>query len=131
MTTGWAQGNALFITPFGFALFSVTPTFPDSRPGMPVVADGSACIVTASLFTSVNAAFDPSALSYRVDDLASGANLVPWTSLPANSTTQVEIQNTMVSNSRRTEIHQALYQITDARGNVFYARALWEVIRIE
>ena len=135
LTAGWTPGSALFITPFGFASFTVVPFRPvrDSHApaGMAVSANDAACIVTASLFTSIDAAFEPSALSYRVDDLASGANLVPWTALPADSTTQVEVQNTMVSNSRRTEIHQALYQITDARGNVFYARALWEVLRIE
>jgi hypothetical protein len=108
-----------------------------SQNGLPVARacylEQSACRVTATYYDSTGTPFVPNAVSYRVDDVTSGANIVPWTTLTPDLTNTVTItstQNAMISTSRASEAHQVLFQITDGTGNVSYADVEFDLIRV-
>jgi hypothetical protein len=96
--------------------------------------ENSACFIMAAYFNAARLPMVPTAVSYRVDDLVSGANLVPWTSIvpqTVNEVTITSLQNGIVSYTRWSETHQVLFQITDSFGDVNYARCLFDVVRVE
>lgn len=99
----------------------------------------SACLVEASYFAqgstlAVPVPLTPSALSYRVDDICSGANIVPWTAInapaPTSQITVSSTQNAMISLTACSETHQVLLKITDGGPNVSYARCLFDLLRV-
>lgn len=108
-----------------------------STTGLPVALatfiQGSQCIVSVSYFNAEGLPFVPSAVNYRVDDVASGVNLVPFTPIPlpsmANAITITGTQNSMVNLTRASEEHEILFQITDGVGNVSYQSAVYDLIR--
>jgi hypothetical protein len=92
----------------------------------------SSCFVTATYYSTSGALFTPASVAYRVDDVHSAVNLVPWTAVvPSTSNTILitSMQNAMVSDSRRFETHQVLFQIVDSFGDIFYAAALFDLRR--
>lgn len=108
-----------------------------SQNGLPVARpcyiEESACFVIASYFDNTGTAFVPNAVQYRIDDVVSGANILPWTSIVPGITNEVVItsaQNAMINNSRSSESHQVLFQVTDGFGNVTYADVSFDVIRV-
>ena len=52
---------------------------------------GSMCYVNTAYYTAPNQLFVPRAISYRIDDVASGYNIVPWTTLPQESRNTITI----------------------------------------
>lgn len=116
-------------TPFGYCnLVALTQTSTQTAKSTYLV--GSSCTVTASYFSLARAPFVPAAVSYRIDDVVTGANLVPWTAItPAfiNEITVTSTQNSMVSLTRKSEQHQLLLMITDNAGNTMYARTLYRI----
>lgn len=95
--------------------------------------ENSACLITASYFDSNGLPFVPNAISYRVDDVQSEVNIVPWTALPLGMVSQILItptENRMISFSRPFEEHQVLVQIIDRAGDINYARVVYDVIRV-
>jgi hypothetical protein len=95
--------------------------------------ESSACTVTAAFVDMTGAAFTPSALRYRIDDIRSGQNIQPWTGiLPAASVTVTitSMQNQILSFTEESEAHQILFQITDSGGNVSYARQVFDLLRV-
>jgi hypothetical protein len=118
---------------FGKAVITVL-----SPTGLPVdratFIQHSACIVSIAYFNAQGLPFVPSAVSYRVDDEGSGVNLVPFTPIQtpsmANSITITGAQNAMVSFTRDSEEHEILFAITDGVGNVNYASAVYDLIRV-
>lgn len=93
---------------------------------------GSSCLITAAYFDLTRIPFIPNTIQYRVDDLTSLENLVPWTPItPPLTTSRIIVtstQNQMVSLTRKVEQHQLLLQITDNFGNVFYARVIYKIL---
>jgi hypothetical protein len=92
----------------------------------------SACMLQASWFDAAGNSYVPKFLNYRLDDIESLENILAWTSLtPAavNTVTVSSAQNAMVNASRQSETHQALFQVTDQNGAVFYARVKFDIVR--
>jgi hypothetical protein len=118
---------------FGYATINVLST-----TGLPVALatfiQNSTCIVSISYFNAKGLPFVPNQINYRVDDVVSGSNLVPWTPIQMaavlNAVTITAAQNQMVNNSRSSEEHQILFQITDGVGNVNYESAVYDLIRV-
>ncbi len=93
---------------------------------------GTACLVLGSWYNLMGLPFVPTTLQYRIDDVVSGTNIVPWTSLVPASSNQVTVtaaQNYMVSLTRQSEQHQVLFEITDFYGNVSYADVVYDLVR--
>jgi hypothetical protein len=93
----------------------------------------SACQVSIAYFDLNGNAFTPNAVSYRVDDVVSNFNIVPWTALATpgdtNQVTVTSAQNALISYTRWHEAHQVLFQITDGVGDTNYARVLFDLLR--
>ncbi len=100
----------------------------------PAYPENTTCVVQASWFNLQGQLFVPLAVSYRVDDVESGINLVPWTTIVPglqNLVIITGVQNAMVSMSRESEEHQILFSITDSYNNVSYARALFDILQVQ
>ena len=95
--------------------------------------EGSACFVNASYYDINDLGFTPAAVQYRIDDLLSETNILPWTAIaPAamNQVTVTSAQNQMVSLTRDSEEHQVLFQVTDGYGDVNYGRVIFNLVRV-
>lgn len=91
----------------------------------------SACLVRGSWFDADGNPYLPQLVSYRLDDVLSGENILPWTPIApgtANTVTVSTAQNAMVNATAESETHQALFQITDLNGAVFYAAVQFEIV---
>lgn len=118
---------------FGYGVITVL-----SLTGLPVAKSvfpaNSACIATISYFNVLGNPFTPSAVTYQVDDVLSGENLVPPTSISplalSSSVTITAAQNSMVSLSRDFEDHQILFLVTDGQGNTWPQPMTYGLVRI-
>jgi hypothetical protein len=116
---------------FGFATVTPTSQTPVHGPGLCFI-EQSAVFIAIDYFDSTRFPYLPVAVQYRVDDLTSGNNIVPWTTIGpqvANLVTVTSPQNALVSLTRCQECHQVLFAITDDEG-INYARAVYELIRV-
>ena len=94
--------------------------------------ESGACQLQASWFDADRNPYTPLLLNYRLDELESMVELLPWTSLTPSSVNTVTVtsaQNAMVNSARESETHQALFQITGQDNNVSYARATFKITR--
>ena len=92
---------------------------------------GSMLYVNSAYYTAPNQPFVPNALSYRVDDVASGFNLVPWTALPQSSQNTITVtgaENYIVDKARTFEQHQITVAVTDQTGETAYQPAVYTVM---
>lgn len=127
---GYATAQAQSQTPAG--------TVAGANPVQPAFLEGSACLVTASFFDTTGSPLVPLALSYRIDDVASGAQILGWTAVTVGSAISILVtsaQNALISNSSfgclNHETHQVLFSVTDPSNNgPFYARCLFDLLRI-
>lgn len=109
-----------------------------SNTGLPVALAtfpaNSACIVSIAYFNAQGLPFVPNQVSYRVDDVASGSNLVPLTAISlvalSNAITIAAAQNSMVNNTRSSELHQIVFEIMDGLGNESLASEVYGLIRL-
>src|SRR6185312_124103 len=105
-----------------------------ANPAQPAFLEYSACFVNASFVDSTSAPMAPRYLQYRIDDVTSGNQILPWTSLNPAASLQIAItsaQNALISGTRSHETHQVLLKITDASGNgPFYARCVYDLISV-
>jgi hypothetical protein len=116
---------------FGYATINVL-----SPTGLPVdlavFIEGSAVIATIEYFNAKGAPFVPVRVQYRVADIVSGLEIVPYTDITdielSNAITIPGNQNVMISLSRDSEQHQLLFKISDALGGVNYQRKLFEIV---
>jgi hypothetical protein len=111
--------------------FQVNTNLP--AQGRVAVLEESTCYVTASYYSRGGTLFVPTAVQYRIDDVISGYNILPWTPigpLAVNTVTITSAQNILVSLSRWSETHQVLFEVTDNFGEVFYAYGQYDVIRV-
>jgi hypothetical protein len=95
--------------------------------------EGSAALVTATFYDIHGVQFVPSNLRYSVDDIVSGAIIVPWTEIAALTTSTVIVtsaQQMLVSLTREFEQHQVVFEITDGFGNIDFARVIFLIYRI-
>src|SRR6185437_6826685 len=124
---------------YGSATISAQSQTPEglvagANPAQPAFLEYSACFVNASFVDSTNAPLAPHLLQYRIDDITSGEQILPWTSLTPASSLQIAItsaQNALISGTRSHETHQVLLAIMDPSGNgPFYARCLYDLISI-
>jgi hypothetical protein len=117
---------------FGYAV--VTALSPTGLPtAHAVYPELSSCQVTAAYFDTHGIAFQPNAVSYRIDDVATNFNILPWTAIVPASVNEVTItsaENAMISNTRWHEKHQVLFMVTDQFNDVSYARVIFDLIRI-
>lgn len=101
----------------------------------PVFGEGTACAVTASFTAAATGApFTPASIKYRIDDINSGASIVPATPVtpPAASVSIVVTgaQNALLSALRALEEHQLTVEVADSNGNTANAPVRWLVRRI-
>ncbi len=92
---------------------------------------GSMCYVNTAYYTAPNQLFVPRSISYRVDDLASGYNIVPWTTLPQsaqNTITVTGAENYVVDQARTFEQHQITVAVTDQTGATAYQPAVYTIM---
>src|ERR1017187_5186715 len=97
------------------------------------VGEGSACVVGASFTNSAGAAFTPTSITYRVDNIDSGANIVPSTSVTPAASVSIKVtgaQNALLSTLLACEEHRLTLTVTDGSGNVVNAPISWQVQRI-
>lgn len=97
----------------------------------PAFLAGGACTIVATYVNLAGNAYVPSAVAYRVDDVISGQNIVPLTSItPAleNQVTVSAAQNAMVSLSLDSEQRQVVFNVTDAYGTVTRARLFYYLV---
>lgn len=124
---------------FGYAVIEAQSQTPEgivsgANPAQPAFLESSACLVSANFFDTTGAPLVPNALQYRIDDVATGDQILGWTTITAGSAVSVLVtsaQNALVSNSRTHETHQVLLSITDPSNNgPFYARCLFDLLRV-
>jgi hypothetical protein len=104
----------------------------------PVFNEGTACVVTAGFYGAAppctpGAPFTPTSLSYRIDDINSGAPIVALTTLTPAETVSIQVtgaQNSLLSDMRYVEDHQLTIEVTDSYGNTANAAIRWLVKRI-
>ena len=92
---------------------------------------GSMCYVNTAYYTAPNQLFVPRSISYRVDDVASGYNIVPWTTLPQaaqNTITVTGAENYVVDQARTFEQHQITIAVTDQTGATAYQPAVYTIM---
>ena len=92
---------------------------------------GSMFYVNAGYYSAPGQLFVPRAISYRVDDVASGFNLVPWTTLPQaaqNTITVTGAENYIVDKARTFEQHQITVAVTDQTGVTAYQPSVYTVM---
>ena len=103
------------------------------QPAEPAFIEGSSVYVEATYFDSDGNPFIPAAVSYRVDDVASGAEIQGFVGVPPAPTNVVKVtsaQNYMVNLTRDSEERQVLFQIIDGYGDANYERGLYSLIRV-
>lgn len=122
---------------YGNASVVVTQQNPSGIAGAdPALIEQTECFITLSCFDTTDAPMTPQSVQYRIDDVASDTNILPWTAVQTPPSTAMQItvtsaQNAMVNLTRMSETHQVLFAITDPSGNgPFYARALFDLIRV-
>lgn len=118
---------------FHYATVSVEAQNGLAPVALPTIIEGSACFVNCAYFDDSNSPFTPADVRYRVEDMASLQNIVPWTGILPNVTNKITVtfgQNQMVSNSRSSETRQVIVQVTDGQGNPFYFQALYNLLRV-
>jgi hypothetical protein len=116
---------------FGYANVSTESQTQVHGPGLCFI-EQTAIFITAAYFDSTREPFLPTALQYRIDDLTSGENILPWTALGAEVSSQITViseQNVFVSLTRLHECHQVLIEISDEEG-ANYARVVYDLIRV-
>ncbi len=92
---------------------------------------GSMCYVNTAYYTAPNQLFVPRSISYRVDDVASGYNIVPWTTLPQESRNTITVtgaENYVVDQARTFEQHQITIAVTDQTGATAYQPAVYTIM---
>ena len=92
---------------------------------------GSMCYVNTAYYTAPNQLFVPRSISYRVDDVASGYNIVPWTTLPQaaqNTITVTGAENYVIDQARTFEQHQITIAVTDQTGATAYQPAVYTIM---
>lgn len=124
---------------FGYAVIEAESQTPEgvvsgANPAQPAFLEGSACLVNANFFDTTGAPLVPNALQYRIDDIATGDQILGWTTVMSGSSVSVLVtsaQNALISTSRNHETHQVLFAITDPSGNgPFYARCLFDLLSV-
>lgn len=116
---------------FGYANVSTESQTPVAGPGLCFIEQG-AVFIKAEYFDLTRFPYLPAAIQYRIDDLTSGDNILPWTSIPADFSTPITVtseQNTLISSTRCHECHQVLIAIADDEG-INYARVVYDLIRV-
>lgn len=128
-----SSGTLLQISPVRFGWSEVVAL---SQTGVQAAEsayiEGSTVYVQATYFDIDDNPLVPALVSYSVDDVVSGENLVPWTAVAPASSNIVTInatQNAMVNATRSSEQHEVIVKITDSFGGTFYASTVFDVIR--
>lgn len=108
-----------------------------SPTGLPAVLAtfiaGTSSLIEIDYFNALNEPFTPDGVRYRVDDVITSANLLPFTPIAPGMTNTVTLPgsvNVMINNTRSSEEHQILFEITDSFGNVNYTLATFALIRV-
>jgi|SRR6185312_2140853 len=105
-----------------------------ANPAQPAFLEYSACFINAAFVDIIGEPMVPRSLQYRIDDVASGEQILSWTSTAPAASLQIAVtssQNALISATRSHETHQVLLAITDPSGNgPFYARCLFDLISI-
>lgn len=124
---------------FGYAVLraqsqTAEGLIPAAAPAQPSFLAGSECFITASFFDNTGAPMVPQALTYQINDVATGATILAPTAVSdPMAVQQVAItaaQNAMVSNSQNHETHEVIFAITDQNGQgPFLARCLFDILR--
>jgi len=95
--------------------------------------EDSSCILQASWFDADRSPYLPNRVSYQLVDVESQTVILPWASLgPAtsNSVTVTSPQNAMINQTRGSETHKGIFQITDQNDTVFYAEVDFDIVRV-
>lgn len=96
------------------------------------IIEESACFVTVNFVDSNGNPFLPATAQYRLDDVASGTQILDWTQISLNGTTILIVVNAAENAliGRPFETHQCLVQLTDGFGNVDNVRVTWGVCQV-
>jgi hypothetical protein len=133
VSTTTATGTLQALSQFGSAnLVAVSLT--GLQGAQSAYPQGTSSIVTAEYLDIHGVPFAPQNVQYRIDDLVSGANIVPWTPVTPLGTTNAivitQAQNAMVSLTLESETHQLLMQIEDGYGTPYYADVQFDIVRV-
>ena len=123
---------------FGYAVIEAQSQTPEgtagANPAQPSFFETSACFVNASFFDTTGVALVPNSLQYQIIDVASGAQILDWTTVTPGATVQVTVsseQNALISNSQLSETHEVIFSIVDPSSDgPFYASCLFDLVSI-
>jgi hypothetical protein len=121
------------VTQVGYATINIASEQSTVPVVNPALNQDSAAFVTAAYFDVNNAAWTPTAVRWRLDDMTGGSVVQSWTGIvPAavNNVTIAGTLNGMLSLTRSSEQRQFTVQITDSNAQVVYATALYQVLRV-
>lgn len=100
------------------------------------IIEGSVCRVSVEFLDMNGNPFVPVSSQYRVDDIATGSQIIGWTPLDVVGTTQLititATQNALLSapGTRHSEDRQVVVQTTDSDGNVDMKSITYSVMRL-
>jgi hypothetical protein len=97
------------------------------------VSEGSSCVVAAAFTDSTGAALIPASITYRIDDLDSGAVILGATAVTPAASVSITVtaaQNALLSDTLACEQHQLTLTATDGNGDSVNAPVRWGVERI-
>ncbi len=114
--------------------YSYALVVPQSQTGVQAAEEsyqaGGMFYVNSAYYTAPGQLFVPRAISYRIDDVVSGFNIVPWTTLPQaaqNTITVPGSANYIVDKAVTFEQHQVTVAVTDQTGVTAYQPAQYMV----
>lgn len=84
------------------------------------VKEGSHAWLQASFFGKTGIAEVPTAIEYRIDDVASGAQIRDDTSVTPGSVVEItltDVDNALVDPTRKVEAHRVTFMLTYAGGS--------------
>jgi hypothetical protein len=99
----------------------------------PTVNEQSACYADVHYYGPDGAAYLPSAVRYKLENITTRDLVKPWTTITPdyfNRVTVSAVENTMRTSIRREETMQVTFEITTALGDVQHKYAQYDLIRI-
>ena len=134
MVTGTVAYGLLIVDPieFGYASINVE-TQTDVPTTIVTIIEDSSCFVNASFFNPQGEPMLPQNVQYRLDDVKSDTNIIPWTDVDPAGTVRILIPpsaNKIIDLAVTSEDKQVLFQITDDFNNVFEADVVYTVKKV-
>lgn len=95
---------------------------------------GSECFITATYLTQNGVPYIPTAVQWRLDDVASAAQVVPWTAIVtptfADTITITSAMNQLLNPAAIVEKKQVTFKVTTPDGNYRYDALVYNLLNL-